>query len=100
MRYDTPIYFQRILQGVYNPETGDYAPETVQETVRYASVMDTRTETMQLVYGEIREGSLTVHLPQPYRAPFDRIRVGDRVFHVDYRRDLRVKQSFLLSEVP
>ena len=99
MRYDTPIYFQRILQGAYNAETGDYAPETVEETVRYASVMDTRTETMRLIYGDIREGSLTVHLPQPYRAPFDRIRVGERVFRADFKRDLRVKQSFVLSEV-
>ena len=53
MRYDTPIYFQRVTAGAYDPETGDYGSDTVTEAARYAAVMDTRTETMQLVYGEL-----------------------------------------------
>lgn len=54
MRYDTPIYFQRVTAGTYDPETGDYGSDTVTEAARYAAVMDTRTETMQLVYGELK----------------------------------------------
>ena len=99
MRYDTPIYFQRISSGEYDANTGNYADDNVTETMRYASVMDTRTETMRLVYGEIRQGSVTAHIQNHYTEPFDRIRIGDTVYSVDYRRRLRVKESFVLSEV-
>ena len=99
MRYDTPIYFQRVTPGEYNPATGDYGEDTAVETLRYASVMDTRTETMRLVYGEIRQGSMTAHVQNHYTAPFDQIRIGDKRYRVDYRRRFRVKESFVLSEV-
>lgn len=100
MRYDTPIYFRRVTAGTYDPETGNYSSDTVTEAARYAAVMDTRTETMQLVYGEIRQGSLTVHIQNHYTDPFDRIRIGEKHYRVDLRRQLRVKESFVLSEVP
>lgn len=87
------------MRGEYDAGTGDYVDDTVVETLRYASVMDTRTETMRLVYGEIRQGSLTVHIQNHYSDAFDRIRIGGKVYSVDYRRRLRVKESFVLSEV-
>ena len=99
MRYDTPIYFQRVIQGEYNKATGDYDEDTVEETVRYASVMNTGTDTMRLLYGEIRQGSLTVHVQNRYNGSFDRIRIGNKVYAVDRRRTLRTKESFALSEV-
>lgn len=100
MRYDTLIYFQSVSAGAYDPETGDYGSDTVTEAARYAAVMDTRTETMQLVYGELKQGSLTVHIQTHYTDPFDRIRIGEKHYRVDLRRRLRVKESFVLSEVP
>ena len=51
MRYDRPVFFQTVVQGVYNPTTGDYAEDYTTETKRYGSVSDTGTETMNLVYG-------------------------------------------------
>ena len=99
MRCDTPIYFQRVTAGAYDPETGDYGSNTITEAARYAAVMDTRTETMQLVYGELKQGSLTVHIQNHYTDPFDRIRIGETHYRVDLRRRLRVKESFVLSEV-
>lgn len=99
MRYDTPIYFQKINQGDYNPDTGNYGPDSITETLRYASVMDTGRETLRLVYGEIRQGSLTIHLQNHYDDPFDRIKVGNRLYAVDYARRLRVKQVFVVSKV-
>lgn len=99
MRYDRPIYLQRMIHGTYDLTTGNYGADTVEETLRYASVMDTRTETMRLVYGEIRQGSLTVHIQNHYPDPFDRIRIGGKVYAVDYRRRLRVKETFIVSEV-
>lgn len=99
MRYDTPVYFRRIIHGEYNPGTGDYGNDTVDETQRYASVMDTSRETRRLIYGEIRQGSLTIHLQNHYDDPFDQIRVGNRLYTVDHTRRLRVKQVFVVSEV-
>lgn len=99
MRYDVPIYFQRIASGAYDPSTGDYGNDTVVETLRYASVMDTRTETMRLIYGEVRQGSRIIHLQNHYTEPFDRIRIGEKVYAVDLRRKLRVKETFVVSEV-
>lgn len=99
MRYDTPIYFRRIAPGDYDPATGNYGDDTIAEVARYASVMDTSRETMRLIYGEIRQGSLTIHLQNHYDDPFDRIRVGNRLYAVDYARRLRVKQVFVVSEV-
>ena len=54
---------------------------------------------MQIVYGGIRQGSVTVQLQNHYQKPFDRIRIGNTTYKVDYTRKLRVKQTFILSEV-
>ena len=56
MRYDTPIYFQRITPGEYEADIGNYADDTVEETPRYASVMNTGEETLRLVYDGPKQG--------------------------------------------
>lgn len=99
MRYDTPIRFQKIISREYDKKTGNYGKDTVCEDERYASVMDTGAETMRLVYGSLRQGSLTIQLQNQYTKPFDRIRVGQKIYQVDSRRDLRTKQTFVVSEV-
>lgn len=99
MRYDKPIYFQRFVQGSYNENTGNYEDGSPVEEMVMASVMDTRTETMIQVYGQIRKGSLTCHIQNIYQKPFDHIRIGTKKYKVDYSRRLRTKESFILSEV-
>lgn len=99
MRYDTPIYFQRLTQGEYDESTGDYEDDQIEETEVMASVMDTQTETLKLVYGDIRQGSLTLTIQNHFDQTFDNIRIGDKVYRVDRTRRLRVKQSFIVSEV-
>ena len=99
MRYDTPVYFRKIAQGEYNTETGDYGEPTITEMEVYASVMDTRSAMMRLVYNGPMQGSLTIQLQNHYTEPFDRIRIGDLIYKVDYTRRLRVKQTFVVSEV-
>lgn len=99
MRYDTPVYFQKIIPGEYDKATGDYADDIVEEVEKHASVMDTGTEMMRLVYGSIRQGSLVIQLQNHYTVPFDRIRVGQKIYQVDNRRNLRTKQIFVVSEV-
>lgn len=99
MRYDTPVYFQKITPGEYDPDTGDTTEDTIKETERFASVYSTGAEMLNLVYGQIRQDSLTIQLQTQYKASFDRIRIGDTVYKVDTVQNLRVKQYFVVSEV-
>lgn len=99
MRYDTPVYFQEITLGKYDPETGDYKEDTIQETKRLASVVNTGEETLKLLYGSVKQDSLTIQLQNHYNAPFSRIRMGEAIYQVDVSRKLRVKHTFIVSEV-
>ena len=99
MRYDTPVYFQRITPGEYDPDTGNYADDIVEETLRYASVMNTGEETLRLVYDGPKQGCLTIQIQNHYTEPFDRIRVGNKLYAVDFSRKLRLKHVFVVSEV-
>lgn len=87
------------MQGSYNENTGNYEDDSPVEEMVMASVMDTRTETMMQVYGQIRQGSLTCHIQNIYQESFDYIRIGAKRYKVDYSRRLRTKESFILSEV-
>ena len=99
MRFDTPIYFQSVKQGEYDASTGNYKECTIEEDKKYASVTDSKTETLRLVYGELKQGSKTVRLQKNYHKPFNRIRIGDKVYSVDYSRQLRCMVCFVVSEV-
>lgn len=99
MRFDTPIFFQRIKPGEYDPNTGNYAEDAITEDKRYADITFTGESTLRLVYGELKQGSLTLRLQMPYNEEFDRIRIGRTLYKVDRMRMLRTKQSFIVSEV-
>ena len=99
MRYDTPIYFEKISPGVYDETVGDYGDPIVVSTKRLASVVNTSDKQMHLIYGGIREGSKTISLLNAYGEVFDRIRVGTKLYTVDRRISLRTKQAFVCSEI-
>ena len=99
MRYDTPIYFEKISPGVYDETVGDYGEPVVVSTKRLASVVNTSDKQMHLIYGGIREGSKTISLLNAYGEVFDRIRVGTKLYTVDRRISLRTKQAFVCSEI-
>lgn len=99
MRFDTPVYFQRITAGAYDPATGNYGPAGVAEEKRFASVTNTGEDTLNLVYGELRQGVITVRLQTHYAEPFDRLRIGEKVYRVDRARPLRLKYTLVCSEV-
>lgn len=99
MRYDTPVYFQKITSGEYDPKNGNYGADTVEETQRYASIMDTGAVMLKFVYDGPKQGSLTIQIQNHYTDPFDRIRVGEKAYSVDYSRELRTKHVFVVSEV-
>lgn len=99
MRFDTPVYFQRI-KSEFDASTGNHGISVLSEEKRFASVTASSIETLNLVYGELKQGSLTVRLQNHYSAPFDRIRIGEKVYRVDSARPLRIKYTLVVSEVP
>ena len=99
MRYDTPIYFEKLSPGVYDETVGDYGEPVVVSTKRLASVVNTSDKQMHLIYGGIREGSKTISLLNAYGEVFDRIRIGSKLYTVDRRISLRTKQAFVCSEI-
>lgn len=99
MRFDEPIFFQRVQPGEYDEETGNYGAETVAEVKKYASVTDSGVETMKLIYGDIKQGSFTLRLQAHYNEPFNKIRIGGKIYHVDFERKLRRMHVFVVSEV-
>lgn len=99
MRCDTEVFLQSVMTGEYNEYTGDYGDDIIYEEKRHASVTDTGTDTMNLVYGAIKQGSKTVRLQMHYKKTFDRIRIGNALYRVDFERKLRTKHVFVVSEV-
>ena len=69
MRYDTPVYFQKFTPPRYDPSTGDYVEGPVEESMRYASIMNTATERIMQVYGQMKQGSLIIQLQNHYDCP-------------------------------
>lgn len=100
MRFDTPIWFVREGEEKYNPKTGDYdSEEDPQKELELASVNDTKTETMVLLYGKIRQGSLTVRIQGQHSNPFDYMEINGKKYGVDQVRQLRTKTTYFVSEV-
>lgn len=98
MRYDKTICFVSV-EKTYDETTGDYSSAIVDRVPVNASVMDTRTETLKLIYGDIRQGSLTIHVQNHYPDSFNYIEYNDKRYRVDFRRSLRFKDTFIVSEV-
>lgn len=94
MRYDTPIYFQRIT-STYNADTGNY-DDVIAEEKCFAGITDSATNTLNLIYGELKQGSLTIRIQRPYPLPFDSIRIGEKTYKVDFSRH---NKAFIVSEV-
>ena len=97
MRFDTPVHFQRI-KNEYDEVSGDYN-SAVSEEMRYASVTNAGVSTLNLLFGELKQGCLTIRLQNPYDKPFDRIRIGLKFYQVDFARHLRTKHTLVVSEV-
>ena len=99
MRFDTPVYFQRVQSGEYEESTGDYGEESIEEEMWYADVTDAGADTLNLVYGEVRQGCRVVRLQRHYGKAFDRLRIGKKLYRLDLSRKLRNKHVFIVSEV-
>lgn len=98
MRFDKQVYFYTEKPN-YNAQTGDYDRLGVSEVPARASVNQTETAMIRMVYDSIPQESLTVRLQNKYEKPFDYIRIGEKLYKVDKRIDLYTKQAFIVSEV-
>ena len=96
MRYVIPVFFQRKEPGTFDTETHNFSADQVTEEMRYADITNTGTDTLQLVYGTIKQQSLTVRLQRPYNEPFDNIRIGSKIYAVGFSRD---NKAFVINEV-
>ena len=98
MRYDRKVYFVKRIPGNYDPKTGNYTDKEHVFPV-WASVMDTGTDMLSLLYDRIPQGSKTLHVIGRWKQP-DLIRIDDKTYKIDLTRKLRTKQTFIVSEGP
>lgn len=98
MRYDTKVIFQ-LVEDTYLAN-GDYSETVLEQHTEYASIQNTDAQTMHLVYGEIRQGSITLSLQNYVGYPFNRVLVNGKPYTVDQSINLRVKKAYILSEIP
>ena len=98
MRYDQRIYFVKEGEEVYDYDTGDYIATEPIKHEAWANVSDTGTERMQLIYGALKQGAITVRIRGKYEKEFDYILVDDKKYNVDAFRTFRNDQAFNLSE--
>lgn len=93
------IYFRKEGAKTYDPETGNSKIADPVDEMRMASVVSTDIRTQNLIYGGIKQGSITLHLLVPYTKPFDYIVYQNKKYRVDNVIALRTKQAFVVSEV-
>ena len=98
MRYDKIIYFVKEGEDEYDYATGDYVTTEPIKHEMWANVSDTGTERMQLIYGALKQGAITVRIVGKYDKEFDYIEVEGKKYNVDAFRTFRNDQAFNLSE--
>ena len=98
MRYDKQIFFVKETEPVYDYDTGDYVDGEPIKDEAWANVSDTGTERMQLIYGALKQGAITVRIREKYEKEFDYILVDDKKYNVDAFKTFRNDQAFNLSE--
>lgn len=99
MRYDKVIYFRKEGAKTYDPETGNSKRADPVDEMRMAAVSSTDIRTQNLIYGDLKQGSITLHLLVPYNKHFDYIVYQGKKYRVDNAVTLRTKQAFVVSEV-
>lgn len=99
MRYGSTVYFRRLVRGAYDHTTGNYLPDTAEETPVDANITDAGTQTLRLVYGDIRQGVKVLRILRGYDGIFDDIRIGTKIYRVDMKRIVGGIETYVVSEV-
>ena len=98
MRYDQRIYFVKEGEDEFDYATGDTIVTGSIKDEACANVSDTGTERMQLIYGALKQGAVTVRIQGKYEETFDYVEVENKKYNVDAFRTFRNDQAFNLSE--
>lgn len=96
MRYDTKALF-RLVEDTYD-SNGDYTETIVEEHTEYCAVQETDVQTMHIVYGEIKQGSITISLQNYIGYVFNRIHINGVDYTVDQAFTLRTKKVYIASQ--
>ena len=64
--------------------------------MRYADVADAGAVALNLIYGELKLGCMTIRLQRGCVEPFSEIRIGGKKYRVDFSRRHKV---LVVSEV-
>jgi uncharacterized protein (DUF169 family) len=100
MRYDKRIELVTLTPGGYDATTGNYNEDTETAVPVFASVLPTKTDTLNLVYGSLKQDSLTCHVQNHVKQPFSYMRIDGALYRVDYSKKLQTKETFVVSKVP
>ena len=98
MRFDTPVVF-KVIEDVYDAQTGDYASTVTSQKTIMASVDSTTEQMMTLVYGGVKQDSITARFQNHIDIPYTDIEIGGKAYQVDYIAPKRVKEVFVLHRV-
>ena len=96
MRYDTKALFQ-LVEDTYD-SIGDYTETVKEQHTEYCAVQSTDLQTMHIVYGEIRQGSITISLQNYIGYAFNRIVINGVPYVVDQAYTLRTKKVYIASQ--
>lgn len=97
MRYNKQVSFYKFDAKTYDPSTGDYTSLDygyVKFTI--GSVMDTKTEMVKLIYGDLKQESKTIIIQGYMDEPFNFIIIDNKFYKCDYRRRLKNKETFIV----
>lgn len=98
MRCDQIIYLCQNGRSKYNDKTGDYETSEPIKIKRYAHINDMGDEKMNMLFGKLTEGALTVRLNAPYADKVDYIEYKGTKYEIKQRKKLGTKESFHVAK--
>lgn len=100
MRYDRKVWFVNESAPEYDETTGDYTEGTVERIFRMANITNTGESSMNMLYGKIKEGALTVRIQNAIESPYQYIEVDSigNKYLIDNRKQLRRDLVLKVSE--
>jgi len=98
MRFNDKVVFVQEGEETYNPNTGNYDLGEPTEMVEWANVSDSGMERSSMLYGDVKEGALTIRLRYVPPDDYDYIKYKNKKYVVDLFRQFKGKSTLSVSE--
>lgn len=98
MRFDKRIELIEQLEPAFNPDTGDYDDAVEVSTPLWANVSDMSEERMSFLFGGLKAGAYVIRLQGKIKKEFDFVRMNNREYQVNNKRELRRFTTLQVSE--